>query len=60
MKVFIEMASDYSYEEVREFNSLEDAFTTLREEFKENRFVIDFESRKSVDADIIIYDAWIE
>lgn len=60
MKVFIEMASDWSYEEIREFNSLEDAFATLREEFKENRFVIDFESRKSVDVDIIIYDGWIE
>lgn len=60
MKVFIEMASNWRYEEIREFNSLEDAFATLRKEFKENRFVIDFESRKAVDADIMIYDDWIE
>ena len=60
MKVFIEKASDWSHEEIREFDSLENAFTTLRKEFKENRFVIDFESREAVDLDITIYDAWIE
>ena len=59
MKAFIEMASDWSYEEFREFDSLENAFATLREEFKEHRFVIDFESRKA-DVDITIYDAWME
>lgn len=59
MTVFIEMASDWNYEEFREFDSLENAFTTLREEFKENRFVIDFKSEKA-DIDIKIYDSWIE
>lgn len=59
MTVFIEMASDWNYEKFREFDSLENAFATLREEFKENRFVIDFKSEKA-DIDIKIYDSWIE
>jgi hypothetical protein len=60
MTVFIKMASDWSYEEIREFDSLENAFATLRKEFKENRFVVDFKSRKAADVDIMIYDTWIE
>lgn len=59
MKAFIEIASDWSYEAVREFNSLEDAFATLRREFKKNSFVVDFDSSKA-DVDITIYDTWIE
>lgn len=59
MKAYITIASDWSYEKIKEFNSLEDAFATLRKEFKKDAFVIDFKSDKA-DIDITIYDTWIE
>lgn len=61
MKVYITMASDYSYEEVREIRSL-DALDELRKEFNYPRFVLDFRpcTRKGADMSVIVYDDYIE
>ena len=59
MKAYITIASDYSYEEVREIRSL-DALDELRKEFNYPRFVLDFRPRRGADMSIVVYDDYIE
>ena len=61
MKVYITIASDWEYEEVREIQSLE-ALNGLRKEFNCSRFVLDFRPllRKGADMSVIVYDDYIE
>jgi hypothetical protein len=61
MKVYITIASDWDYEEVREIQSLE-ALDELRKEFNYPRFVLDFRpcTRKGADMSLIVYDDYIE
>ena len=61
MKVYITIASDWDYEEVREIQSLE-ALDELRKEFNCPRFVLDFRphTRKGADMSVIVYDDYIE
>ena len=61
MKIKIEIASDWEYEEIREVENL-DCLRELCEEFNDTRFIVEFIPlhRDKIDAIITIYDDYVE
>lgn len=68
MKALITKASDWEFEAIREFESLENAVDTLKAETNESEYVVErFETYflrdqypNDIDWKITIYDSWLE